>query len=145
MGENIPKDLATIDKWYRNAIERECAVLDGIGPRVVGVNGAAVGSSGGFHREIRMGGGEQRNNTFTGLPSGNDNATSKGQTRPATVAEQAVAFKAFRKAADEGNARGQLNLGLCYATGKGIRRDSFEAMKWFQMASFQSISGCGFR
>ena len=45
------------------------------------------------------------------------------------------AAKWFRKAADQGIALAQANLGLCYEKGEGVPRDIAEAMKWYRLAS----------
>ncbi len=49
------------------------------------------------------------------------------------------AVKWFRKAAEQGNAPAQYNLGLCYAKGKGVRKSSKEAEKWFRKAAEQGL------
>lgn len=41
----------------------------------------------------------------------------------------------YKKAARLGNTDAQTNLGFCYHTGKGCRRNIPEAMKWYQMAA----------
>src|ERR1035441_732697 len=40
------------------------------------------------------------------------------------------AMKWYRKAADQGNARGQYGLGFCYANGDGVIKDYVQAYKW---------------
>jgi TPR repeat protein len=47
------------------------------------------------------------------------------------------AAQCFRKAADQGHAGAQLELGLCYEYGKGVRQDLGEAMRWYQKATEQ--------
>ena len=48
-------------------------------------------------------------------------------------------MKWFRKAAEQGNAYGQYNLGFCYANGVGIAKDDEEAVKWFRKAADQGL------
>ena len=49
--------------------------------------------------------------------------------------EQAVDF--FRKAAEQGLATAQFNLGVCYDYGKGVSQDHNEAVKWYRKAAEQ--------
>ncbi|MGA2402719.1 MAG: tetratricopeptide repeat protein [Syntrophobacteraceae bacterium] len=52
----------------------------------------------------------------------------------------AEAVKWFRKAADQGDAGAQLNLGLMYLDGLGVPKDYAEAIKWFRKAAEQGIA-----
>jgi hypothetical protein len=47
------------------------------------------------------------------------------------------AMQWFRRAADEGDASAQYNLGVMYAKGQGVRRDYIEAMRWYRKAADQ--------
>ena len=47
------------------------------------------------------------------------------------------AIKCWRKAAEQGNADGQLYLGWMYANGTGIDKDQVEAVKWYRKAAEQ--------
>jgi TPR repeat protein len=47
------------------------------------------------------------------------------------------AVKWFRKAADQGDAKAQLNLGACYFRGEGVKQDKAEAVKWYRKAAEQ--------
>lgn len=47
--------------------------------------------------------------------------------------QQAVIW--YRKAADQGDADAQYNLGIRYADGKGVSQDYIEAHKWFSLAT----------
>ncbi|MGN0866760.1 MAG: hypothetical protein ACI4SG_03675, partial [Oligosphaeraceae bacterium] len=44
------------------------------------------------------------------------------------------AAKWFRRAAEQGHAWAQIELGRCYALGKGIPRDKEMARKWYHAA-----------
>jgi hypothetical protein len=46
---------------------------------------------------------------------------------------QAVSW--YRKAADQGVAQAQTNLGLMYAQGEGVTQDYVQAHMWFNIAS----------
>jgi hypothetical protein len=51
------------------------------------------------------------------------------------VAKDSIeALKWYRKAADQGYAKAQYNLGLCYANGDGVRRDEIEAYAYWNLA-----------
>ena len=52
--------------------------------------------------------------------------------------DYAEAVKWYRKAAEQGFAGAQLNLGLCYYNGDGVERDYDEAMKWIRKAAEQN-------
>ena len=43
----------------------------------------------------------------------------------------------YRKAAEQGNADAQYNLGLCYEVGSGVPKDEVEAVKWYRKAADQ--------
>ena len=49
--------------------------------------------------------------------------------------EQAVYL--YRKAADQGNAKAQYNLGLMYEGGKGVAKDDKQAVDWYRKAADQ--------
>jgi uncharacterized protein len=46
-------------------------------------------------------------------------------------------FEATRKAAEQGDALAQNNLGLMYAHGKGVPENDVEALKWYRKAAEQ--------
>lgn len=46
----------------------------------------------------------------------------------------------YRKAAELGNADGQVNLADCYARGVGVAKDEVEAVKWLRKAAAQGYS-----
>ena len=49
--------------------------------------------------------------------------------------EQAVLF--FRIAAEQGDAKAQFNLALCYSQGKGVEENQSEAVRWYRAAAEQ--------
>ena len=61
---------------------------------------------------------------------------SEHRLRATTDAAQAVAW--FRKAADQGDASAQFNLGVMYANGTGVGQDSIEAYTWISLATARS-------
>ena len=46
----------------------------------------------------------------------------------------------YRKAAEQGNARAQKNLGYCYQYGQGVTQDYYEAVKWYRKAAEQGFA-----
>ena len=51
------------------------------------------------------------------------------------------AVKWFRKAAEQGHAGAQANLGFMYDRGWGVPEDDREAVKWFRKAAEQGHAG----
>ena len=47
-------------------------------------------------------------------------------------------------AAEQGFARAQYNLGICYHDGKGVPRDEVEAVKWYRKAAEQGFAAAQF-
>ncbi len=48
--------------------------------------------------------------------------------------------KALIVKAEAGDAEAQCNLGVCYANGKGVRKDGEEAVKWYRKAADQGLA-----
>ncbi len=56
--------------------------------------------------------------------------------------EDAEALKQYRRAADQGDAMAQSNLGLLYQEGRGTLQDYAQAAKWFRLAASRGdVSG----
>ena len=53
--------------------------------------------------------------------------------------DDAAAVKWYRKAADQGLAKAQHNLGVAYSRGLGIAKDDAEAVKWYSKAADQGL------
>ena len=51
--------------------------------------------------------------------------------------DYATALKVFKKLAKQGDAAGQVGLGLMYNDGKGVTRDYQAAATWFRLAADQ--------
>ena len=54
--------------------------------------------------------------------------------------DEAEAVNWYRKAAEQGHARGQFNLGLMYANGRGVTKDEAEAVNWYRKAAEQGYA-----
>ena len=50
------------------------------------------------------------------------------------------AAKWLRKAAEQGHARAQFNLGVAHSNGEGVPKDYQEAAKWFRKAAEQGLA-----
>jgi TPR repeat protein len=50
------------------------------------------------------------------------------------------ALKLYKRAADEGHAVAQNNVGVMYAEGQGVPQDYAEAVKWYRLASQQGLA-----
>ena len=48
------------------------------------------------------------------------------------------------KAADQGHASGQLNLGVMYDNGEGVLKDDAEAVRWYRLAADQGDAAAQF-
>lgn len=51
------------------------------------------------------------------------------------------AYEWFQKAAEQGNAMAQCNLGLMYGSGHGVPQDDIKAFEWYQKAAEQGFTG----
>jgi uncharacterized protein len=49
-----------------------------------------------------------------------------------------AAMSWFRKAAEQGEAKAQFNVGIMYAHGQGVPRDDVQAHKWLDLVSSHS-------
>ena len=52
---------------------------------------------------------------------------------------QAVAW--YRKAADQGDANAQNNLGVMYENGRGVAKDDAQAVAWYRKAAGRGHAG----
>jgi hypothetical protein len=53
------------------------------------------------------------------------------------VKDELEAVSWYRKAAEQGDANAQCNLGQCYAFGAGVVKDESEAVSWYRKAAEQ--------
>jgi len=51
-----------------------------------------------------------------------------------------TALRLNRPLAEQGNALGQLKLGIMYATGRGVPKDDVQAVKWYRLAAEQGYA-----
>ena len=58
----------------------------------------------------------------------------------AQAGDDATAFQEFKKAAEQGHAKAQYNLGLMYDNGRGVLQDYKQAVKWYRLAAEKGIA-----
>ncbi len=51
--------------------------------------------------------------------------------------DESEAAKWYRRAAEQGHAGAQYELGVCYYDGEGVEENEEEALKWFRKAAAQ--------
>jgi len=56
------------------------------------------------------------------------------------VQNQAEASKWFRKAAEQGDADVQFNIGISYHTGQSVSQDFAKVLRWYRMAAEQGLA-----
>ena len=71
--------------------------------------------------------------------SGTANLSCSGNST--TSPEDVEAVKRYRKAAAQGDAGAQNNLGVRYANGRGVAKDDREAVSWYRKAAAQGHAG----
>ena len=54
--------------------------------------------------------------------------------------DEVLAVKWYRKSAEQNYAMAQINLGICYSSGKGAAKDEVEAVKWYRKAAVQGLA-----
>lgn len=59
----------------------------------------------------------------------------RGPAKRGGEKDHAEAAKCFRKAAEQGDALAQNNLGVCYHKGEGVEKDYAEAYAWYNLSS----------
>ena len=52
---------------------------------------------------------------------------------------ESCVLSGYRKAAKQGDADAQYNLGVLYADGRGVRQDHAEAVRWYRKAAEQGL------
>lgn len=68
-----------------------------------------------------------------------DDYEAVDKPRPPKKKESAI--DRLRKAAEQGDATAQFNLGYCYCKGQGVPQDYAEAVKWYRKAAEQGEAG----
>ena len=71
------------------------------------------------------------------------NTNSQGFNESGALLENHNIFS-LRKAAEQGDANAQCNLGVCYEYGQGVDKDETEATKWYRKAAEQGNANAQF-
>ena len=59
--------------------------------------------------------------------------------------DEAEAVEWYRLAAEQGHAQAQLNLGILYDNGLGVKQDYAEAIRWYRQAAAQGNAQAQFK
>lgn len=139
-GQGVPQNYAKAEKWFRKSAEQGITGAqynlglmydDGLGSTQD--NEATEQGRFGIQRHLH---------TIAGLPQ----YQCKGQkinsfdyptTRDGVWRNYSNAMKWYKKAAEQGHARAQYNLGVLYDQGNGVPQHYGEAMKWYRKAAEQ--------
>ena len=70
-------------------------------------------------------------------PCGGRFETPRGRNEQGVPQDFEEAAEWYRKAAEQGDAQAQFNLGHCYERGQGVPQDFSEAVKWYRKAAEQ--------
>ena len=111
-GEGVPEDDSEAVKWYRKAADQGYASAQ--------LNLGYMYAKG------------------EGVPEGE--ACIDGDRLYLHSDNSSEAVKWYRKAAEQGNAFAQYNLGNMYANGKGVPKNDSEAVKWYRKAAEQGYA-----
>ena len=120
-GQGVPKAYAEAIRWYRRAAEQ---------------GDADAQYNLGLLYDRGYGG---LQDDFVAVGNGNaleqgDAASNHGQRVAQAYAEAA---RWYRKAAEQGHAYAQSNLGVMYVQGRGVPQDYAEAIRWYRRAAEQ--------
>ena len=69
--------------------------------------------------------------------TGQESSGNIANTQGIWVAGTKDEAESYCKAAEQGDAKAQYKLGLCYVLGEGVAKDKVEAVKWFRKAAEQ--------
>ena len=56
------------------------------------------------------------------------------------LSQDSISADKFRKAAEQGDAKAQHNLGICYYFGRGVEQDYTQAVQWWSKAAEQGLA-----
>ncbi len=59
---------------------------------------------------------------------------------PLATNSRTLLLQEVLKKAEQGDAKAQFNLGLCYDKGEGVAKDVAEAVKWYRKAADQGVA-----
>ena len=121
-GKGVPKDIQEAVKWYRKAAEQGDPNAQYLLGAMYAADEFSVSKS--IHEAVIR--------NYYGQSVGDD--VLRGDGMPQNYAEAA---KWYRKAAEQGNADGQRNLGVMCAYGDGVPQDYVDAYTWSNLAAAQ--------
>ena len=169
-GQGVVQDYAEAMKWYRKAADQgDAGAQDNLGFMYAKGLGVAQDYAEAmklfrkaadrprpravrprlYTRRPRRGAGLRRGGEVVSQGGRPGPGRSAVQPRPPVRAGQGVAqdyaeaVKWYRKAADQGFAPAQFNLGLMYAQGLGVAQDKSFAHMWLSLAAAQGLVAAG--
>jgi TPR repeat protein len=116
LGRGVPQDYAEAAKWWRQAAEQGNAK-------------AQVGLGDRYGREMCR--------VMAEIPASTKESIHRCLIEQGVPQDYVEAVKWYRKAAEQGDANGQVMLGLMYDLGRGVSLNPAEAVKWYTMAAEQ--------
>jgi TPR repeat protein len=113
-GRGVPKDFAEAARWWREAAEQ-----------------------GDAKAQVRLGDryGRETCRVMADNPASTKESIRKCLTEQGVPQDYGEAVKWYRMAAEQGDAAGQVMLGLMYDLGRGVPLNPVEAVKWYSMAA----------
>jgi TPR repeat protein len=116
LGRGVPKDFAQAAKWWRKAAEQ-----------------------GDAKAQVRLGDryGRETCRVMAEIAASTKESIHQCLIEQGVPQDYAEAVKWYRMAAEQGDAAGQVMLGLMYDLGRGVPLSPVEAVKWYSMAADQ--------
>lgn len=149
-GDGVAKDEATAVKWFRKAVEKELAKAQyNLGECYLRGKGVAQNSAIAveWYRKAAEQGNAEAQYWLGVLYENGEGVTTDQEksanwyhfsNRSAQCQEKAVEW--YRKAAEQGLAKAQCNLGVCYENGEGVAKDQAIAVQWYRKAAEQGLA-----
>ena len=145
-GKGISKDPAKAQEWWYKSLDPTLATTIAAGGAAIAAGAAVtttISTVGLLGILPLVGAGYFLRKVFGGVSGTENDNEHKIEDNEHKIKQDKVpqdftqAFKAYQKAAQQGNSRAQNVLGFCYAYGVGVIKDVVEAKKWFQKAAQQ--------
>ena len=152
-GQGVPEDAPEAVRWFRAAAEQGNAIAQAnLGLMYASGRGVTEDvSEAAFWLRLAAEQGDADSQVKLGIiyatgrgPVVSSMATvglDRGTSLPKDAAE---AVRWWRRAAEQGDARAQVNLGFMYAEGQGVPQDDLEAARWYRLAAEQGEAGAQF-
>ena len=159
-GNGVAKDYVQAVKWYRKASEQGDLLAqtilghcyaEGEGVAKDQIEAYAYWNQEGTakHSPLKRLATLERQMTPDQIVAGKKRTKELKRELDARMTPQMRWIKDNKALAEEGDAEGQLNLGICYTTGNGVAKDYAQAVAWYRKAADQghtraqfTLGGC---